>query len=170
MKKRIFSIILFIVILFSLCFCAVLIKSEFGHLPLFFLTQDNVRRIELTQSDTYNGSLVTRNLTEREKMIFISMYSKKLRFTKSDSKYSLETIRKYNQQQGKVSYFTIYLKPFGRIRVEGLNAIGNTLCGFYNEKYRNTNFAVLNFYLNKIDNEDFPADLKPRYYEVEDEK
>jgi len=143
-----------------------LIKSEFGRLPLFFLTQDNVRFITLTRNGETKGSTETITLSEREKMIFISMYSKKLRVEKSnDSLYSLKNIKKANKVQGKiVSYFTIYLKPFGIIKVYGRYYIGGLNLTSH-EKYQDAALAANQFYLSYIGKEDVP----PRYYGVYDE-
>ena len=170
MKKRIFAIILFSVLLFGSCFTVVLVKSEFGRLPLFFLTQDNVRFITLTRNGETKGSTETITLSEREKMIFISMYSKKLRVEKeNNSLYSLKTVKKANKVQGKiVSYFTIYLKPFGIIRVYGRYYIGG-LNLTYHDKYQDATLTANQFYLAYIANKERPADVPPRYYEVYDE-
>ena len=166
LKKRIIAYVLFAVLLFGSCFAVVLVKSEFGRLPLFFLTQENVRKITLTRNGIEKGSIETITLSEREKMIFISMYSKKLRVEKNDdSLYSLKTLQKANKAQGKiVSYYTIYLKPFGIIRVYGRYYIGGINLT-YHDKYQNAAARATQDYLYYIGKENVP----PRYYGVYDE-
>lgn len=166
MKKRILASLLFCVLLFGSCFTVVLVKSEFGRLPLFFLTQDNVRKITLTRNGIEKGSVEEITLSEREKMIFISMYSKKLRVEKSNnSLYSLKTLKKANKIQGKiVSYFTIYLKPFGIIKVYGRYYIGG-LNLTYHDDYEDAAMTTVMYYLSAIGDEE----PKTRYYGVYDE-
>ena len=167
MKKRIFASLLFCVLLFGSCFASALVKSEFGRLPLFFLTQENVRKITLTRNGIEKGSIEKITLSEREKMIFISMYSKKLRVEKNnDSLYSLKTVQKANKAQGKiVSYFTIYLKPFGIIKVYGRYYIGGLNLTSH-EKYQDAAITQAGqFYLRYIGDEE----PKTRYYGVYDE-
>lgn len=165
MKKRIIAYVLFAVLFFGSCFTVVLVKSEFGRLPLFFLTQNNVRKITLTRNGIEKGSVEEITLCERDKMIFISMYSKKLRVEKSnDSLYSLKNIKKVNKAQGKITeYFTVYLKPFGKIKIYGRYYIGGLNLTHHDEYEDSAMTASL--YLYYIGDEE----PQTRYYGVYDE-
>jgi len=161
-KKRIIAFILFFVLLIGSCVMLTLIKSEFGRLPLFFLTQENVRKITLTRNGIEKGSTETITLSEREKMIFISMYSKKLRVEKNNNPlYSLKTVQKANKAQGKITeYFTVYLKPFGKIKIYSRYYIGGLNLTHHDEYEDSAMTASL--YLYYIGYEE----PKTRYYGV----